>query len=78
MKFEKRTPELRLKLEEDYRLRRVRLEHAYRLHDATAMKRELVVLIPMTSQHRGPYRDWLAALDRAATAEIDQKGRLAP
>jgi hypothetical protein len=69
---------LREKLEEDYRLRRVRLEHAFRLRDAVAMKRELVVLIPMTSQHRGPYTDWLAALDRAATAEIDQRGRLAP
>jgi hypothetical protein len=67
---------LRVKLEEDYRVRRVRLEHAYRVHDTPAAKRELAVLIPMTSQHRGPYTEWLAALDRAVTAEIDQRGRL--
>jgi hypothetical protein len=35
-----------------------------------------MVLIPMTSQHRGPYTEWLAALDRAVAAELDQRGRL--
>jgi hypothetical protein len=69
---------LRVRLDEDYRLRRVRLEHAYRTHQPTAAKRELSVLIPMTSKARGPYTDWLAALDRAATLEIEQRGRLAP
>ena len=69
---------LRVKLDEDYRLRRVRLEHAYRTHQTGAVKRELAVLIPMTSHRRGPYTEWLAALDRAATAELEQRGRLAP
>ena len=69
---------LRVKLDEDYRLRRVRLEHAYRTHQTGAVKRELSVLIPMTSHRRGPYTEWLAALDRAATAELEQRGRLAP
>jgi hypothetical protein len=69
---------LRTKLDEDYRLRRVRLEHAYRTHQTGAVKRELAVLIPMTSHRRGPYTEWLAALDRAATAELEQRGRLAP
>ncbi len=69
---------LRAKLEEDYRLRRVRLEHAYRTHQTHAVKRELAVLIPMTSQQRGPYTEWLAALDRAATMELEERGRLAP
>jgi hypothetical protein len=69
---------LRIKLDEDYRLRRVRLEHAYRTHQLGAMKRELAVLMPMTSQRRGAYTEWLAALDRAVTLEIDQRGRLAP
>ncbi len=69
---------LRVKLDEDYRLRRVRLEHAYRTHQTGAVKRELAVLIPMTSHRRGPYTEWLAALDRAATLEIEQRGRLAP
>lgn len=61
---------LREKLEEDYRVRRVRLEHAYRIHDAPAAKRELSVLVPMTAHQRGPYVEWLTAFDRAATAEI--------
>ncbi len=69
---------LRSKLDEDYRLRRVRLEHAYRTHQTNAVKRELAVLIPMTSHRRGPYTEWLSALDRAATAELEQRGRLAP
>jgi hypothetical protein len=69
---------LRTKLDEDYRLRRVRLEHAYRTHQTHAVKRELAVLIPMTSHRRGPYTEWLAWLDRAATLELEQQGRLAP
>ena len=69
---------LRVKLDEDYRLRRVRLEHAYRTHQTSAVKRELAVLIPMTSHKRGPYTEWLAALDRAATMELEQRGRLSP
>jgi hypothetical protein len=67
---------LREKLDEDYRVRRVRLEHAYHVHDTPAVKRELSVLIPMTSSHRGPYTEFLAALDRAVTAEIEQQGKL--
>ncbi|HEY8078745.1 MAG TPA: FHA domain-containing protein [Labilithrix sp.] len=67
---------LRMRLDEDYRLRRVRLEHAYRTHQLNAMKRELAVLIPMTSERRGPYTEWLAALDRAVTIELDEHGRL--
>jgi hypothetical protein len=69
---------LRVKLEEEYRLRRVRLEHAYKLHDPVAVKRELAILIPMTAHRRGPYTEWLASLNRAATAELDQKGKLWP
>ncbi len=69
---------LRVKLDEDYRLRRVRLEHAYRTHQTNAVKRELAVLIPMTSHRRGPYTEWLSFLDRAATQELEGRGRLAP
>ena len=69
---------LRTKIDEDYRIRRVKLEHAYRVHDVAAAKRELVVLIPMTSRNRGPYTDWLAAVNRAATLELSQRGKLQP
>lgn len=67
---------LREKLEEDYRLRRLRLEHAYRTHQTGALKRELAVLIPMTAHRRGPYTEWLSFLDRAATIELEERGRL--
>lgn len=69
---------LRTKLSEDYRIRRVKLEHAYRIRDASAMRRELVVLIPMTSRRRGPYAEWLASLERAVTLDMQQRSRLAP
>jgi hypothetical protein len=69
---------LRVKLDEDYRLRRVRLEHAYRTHQVHAAKRELSVLIPLTAHRRGPYTEWLAFVDRAATIELQEEGRLAP
>jgi hypothetical protein len=67
---------LRLKLDEDYRIRRVRLEHAYRIHATPVVKRETAVLIPMTAHARGPYTEWLLALDRAATVELEEKGHL--
>lgn len=69
---------LRVKLDEDYRVRRVRLEHAYRTHQVNAAKRELNVLIPMTAHRKGPYTEWLAAVDRAATLEINNQGKLQP
>jgi hypothetical protein len=56
----------------------VRLEHAYRTHQSNAAKRELVVLIPMTAHRRGAYTEWLAFLDRAVNAELEQRGKLQP
>jgi hypothetical protein len=67
--------QLRNRLEEEYRVRRVRLEHAYRINDPTAAKRELDVLVPMLSHRPGPYADWMAWLDRAAVVEIDRRAR---
>ncbi len=64
---------LRGKLEDEYRARRVRLEHAYRLNDPVGAKRELDVLLPMISHRPGPYLDWLRWLDRAAVVEIDRR-----
>jgi hypothetical protein len=71
---------LRRKLEEEYLVRRVRLEHAYRINDSLGAKRELNVLMPMTAHRPGAYADWLAWLNRYATFAIEQaqtnKGRL--
>ena len=64
---------LRRRLEDEYRARRVRLEHAFRVGDPFGAKRELVVLVPMTSHRRGPYAEWMASLDRYATLEIEQR-----
>jgi hypothetical protein len=64
---------LRQKLEDEYRVRRVRLEHAYRLNDPVAAKRELNVLIPMTSHRPGPFLEWMKWLDRSASVEIDRR-----
>ena len=63
----------RKKVEEEYRVRRVRLEHAFRIADPFGAKRELTVLLPMTAHRRGPYVEWLASLDRYATVEVERR-----
>ncbi|WP_394822978.1 hypothetical protein [Pendulispora albinea] len=63
----------RKKLEEEYRVRRVRLEHAFRVGDPFGAKRELASLIPMTAHRRGQYVEWLASLDRYATLEAERR-----
>ncbi|WP_394836806.1 hypothetical protein LVJ94_07845 [Pendulispora rubella] len=63
----------RKKVEEEYRVRRVRLEHAFRVGDPFGAKRELAILIPMTAHRRGPYVEWLASLDRYATIEAERR-----
>jgi hypothetical protein len=65
---------LRKKLDDEYRVRRVRVEHAYRIEDPLGAKRELVVLLPMTAHRPGSYVDWLASLDRYATLALEQRG----
>lgn len=62
--------DLRNKLDEEYRTRRVRLEHSSRVNDPYTAKRELKILRPLMARHEGPYADWLAAMDRWATTEI--------
>ena len=62
---------LRARLDEEYHVRRVRVEHAYKVGDAAAAKRELQVLLPMMNGRRGAYYDWLSTLDRYATASLE-------
>jgi len=64
---------LRAKLEEEYHVRRVRVEHAYKVGDPFGAKRELQVLMPMMAHRRGVYVDWLGSVDRHATAAIDSR-----
>jgi hypothetical protein len=64
---------LRGRLEEEYHVRRVRVEHAFKVADPAGAKRELAVLIPMTAHRRGAYADWLASVDRYATLSLEQR-----
>jgi len=64
---------LRKRLEDEYRARRVRMEHAVRVGDPFGAKRELGVLIPMTAHRRGAYLDWMVAVDRYASLEVEQR-----
>jgi hypothetical protein len=64
---------LRTKLDGEYRVRRVRLEHAVQVADPAAAKRELRVLLPLTAHRPGPYQDWLMWLDRFATRELERR-----
>jgi hypothetical protein len=66
---------LRRKLEEEYHLRRVRLEHAFRTADPFGSRRELLVLVPMTARRKGPYVEWLASVDRYAKLEVEQRSQ---
>jgi hypothetical protein len=67
--------ELRVRLEEEFHIRRVRLEHAFRLGDAELAKHELVVLLPLTARRKGPYAEWLVQVDRQASIELDRKAQ---
>ncbi len=64
---------LRRRTEDEYRARRVRMEHAFRVGDPFGAKRELGVLIPMTSHLRGPYIDWMVWLDRYASKVVEER-----
>lgn len=64
---------LRARLDEEYHVRRVRVEHAFRVGDPFGAKRELTVLVPLMAHRRGAYVDWLASVDRYATAAVDAR-----
>ena len=65
---------LRGRLDEEYPVRRIRVEHAAKVGDAVSAKRELEVLLPLMSHRPGAYYEWLQSLDRYATASIEAHG----
>ncbi len=65
--------ELRVRLEEDYRVHRVRLEHALDLHDERSAVREVRVLRSLTEGKAGPWVEWLASLERRLTMKLGKK-----
>ncbi len=70
-----RAGSLRVRIEEEYQVRRVRLEHAFRVADPVAAKRELSVLLPLTSGLQSPYVEWMASLSRDADLAIEQRSQ---
>jgi len=64
---------LRKKLEDEYSVRRVRLEHFFRIGDPLGCKREIVALLPMIAQRSGPYVQWLGFVERFADIEIQKR-----
>ena len=66
---------LRRSLEEEYRTRRLRLEHAYRIGDVAGVRREASALWPMVQHLQGPYIEWLASARRIADEATDRVQR---
>jgi hypothetical protein len=64
---------LRKKMEDEYSVRRVRLEHFFRIGDPHGCKREIATLLPMIAFRAGPYVQWLGYVDRYADIEIQQR-----
>ena len=64
---------LRKKLEDEYNVRRVRLEHFFRIGDPYGSKREVVALMPMIERRAGPYVQWMGFVERYANVEIQQR-----
>ncbi len=65
--------ELRGRLGDDYRVHRVRLEHAVDVGDEKAAIREIRVLRSFTEGKTGPYVEWLANLERKLTMKLGKK-----
>lgn len=65
--------ELRARLADDYRVHRVRLEHAVDLGDDKAALREVRVLRSLTEGKGGAYVEWLGNLERKLTMKLGRK-----
>lgn len=72
---------LKKRIEADYRVHRVRLEHALDIEDWKNAQRESLALRRMTAGRTGAYVDWLAYVDRQVEArlrELREKSELFP
>ncbi|CAN5412514.1 hypothetical protein BH09MYX1_BH09MYX1_33120 [soil metagenome] len=61
--------DLRTEMNDDYRTHRLRLEHSRKVGDNETARKEVRLLIEMTSGQQGPYIEYLNQLDR----ELKQK-----
>jgi len=70
---------LRKRIEADYRIHRVRLEHALDVEDWKNAQREALALRRLTAGRTGVYVDWLAYVERQVEArlrELKEKNEL--
>jgi hypothetical protein len=65
--------ELRGKINEDYRLHQVRLEHAMTVQDWVTAQKEVKVLLAFTEGQQAPYVVWLSNLDRRIMLKLARK-----
>jgi hypothetical protein len=63
--------QLRADVNDDYRVRRLRLERALRTHQDEVAVRELVMLRTLTMGKQGPYIDWINRLARKLAVDKD-------
>lgn len=64
---------LRREMTDDFRTRRVRLEHTLKIEDYVSAQKEVRVLLQFTEGKSGKYVEWLSNLDRRLKAKIGAK-----
>jgi hypothetical protein len=64
---------LRREMTDDFRTRRVRLEHALNVDDNVSALKEVRVLLQLTEGKAGEYVQWLSNLDRKLKAKVGAK-----
>ena len=63
--------QLRADVNDDFRVRRLRLERALQLHQDEVVVRELLMLRRLTMGKQGPYIDWINRLARKMAVDKD-------
>lgn len=66
--------QLRTQVDEDYRMHRVRLEHAMVVKDWRTAQKEVRVLLAFTEGKQGEYITWLSTIDRRLQLKYGKKG----
>ena len=64
---------LRHEINDDFRTRRVRLEHALSVQDYASAQKEVRVLLQLTEGKSGEYREWLSELNRTLRLKAGSK-----
>lgn len=65
--------DLRARLADDYRVHRVRLEHAVDTNDDKSALKEVRVLRSLTDGKAGPWIEWLGSVERRLTMKLGRK-----